>query len=516
MILKIHTNTCRSLLSILMFRCVLGSSVFEALLENNQMYVNWNHAENAWNVKFQNAHLADLVIAQVCARHPCQNIGADGMYACHELRYLISSSAWSHANLKFSDDDCLSLLSPMPATSSMWASAQKQYSSSFGITVQWPLSLSITYTPAILQPFLLNHTFNSSTWQLPVRLILMKRFMDIPLVAIHMEHLVIPLQISQTIRHADMQFEHECVRRGLSAAPLSTMDLFQNARGDLVCVWDCRFDHIRVPFNSAPMPKSTNITPASPQQMCLPFPATFAAVEFDFLIEISGVTTPSLLSNVFLQSLDSAGDNMAMEMTNALKLSVNVYLSIPETTYHNINFRSLVYRCVAFRQETHNFQTAPNSDYVPHVESQTYKDPFPFYSAPRNFSLSRRLLFDTLQTPFVVSGIAIIPATTLPSAKIDESLRRALTSTPHQSFGTLVTETYDLQISNIHVLSLPLDRDESIKSPVESINLSIVIFLVCAIVVPSLFFVYLQYSKSKKNNSRESQVVPEVNWLVAT
>lgn len=132
--------------------------------------------------------------------------------------------------------------------------------------------------------------------------------------------------------------EHECARRGLRAPPLSTMDLFLNDNGALVCNWNCRPDHVRSQWNLEPLPK--NLSAVDPgRHLCWPLPPDFVAVMFSLHVGTS-MRAPhaSLLPDAFYGSLNDLADIIQTDTFP----SGMVLLNVPRSSFDNFKFPALM------------------------------------------------------------------------------------------------------------------------------------------------------------------------------
>lgn len=456
--------------------------------DDNSIRVAWSAALQAWDVRFVSPRKAALVIPQLCpASQQCSARASDGIFSCSELRYLLQQGNWHNYNLAFAPDQCLQKLSPMPATDSAWQQAVGAYSSTLDVHVVWPLAVRIYHhlNSSTLTPYVKPHDSSIS-----MRLLFITRFINSPVMAVHVESFTIPLRLPQNTM-LSATFQHECSRRGLQAPLLSTMDLFVNARGDQVCVWDCRYDCFRVPWNSAPpllanmqlvwqaLPSyainssnssnssvathshinataSTSLSNTHTERICQALPSVFTAVEFDFTLQVDGVTSPQLLDDAFLTQLDQAADRMSLEATNKNKRESTIMLSIRHTAYNYIQFDNFILRAVSSRRKTDLYTITENALYVPNSPDE---DPETASAGP----LSRRLLQENTASSFVVYGICIIASTTLPGTTVESNLRSTLLALPVSAFHTDARDKYGLQIIRIH--TLPPEPQTQTPSP---------------------------------------------------
>jgi hypothetical protein len=144
--------------------------------------------------------------------------------------------------------------------------------------------------------------------------------------------------------------QNECVRRGLASPLYSSMRLVKSPLGTETCVYECRPDHVRWPWNSDPFPASQ--APSLALAQCKPIPETFFAVEFDLRAELHMAhAIPELLTPDFLHTMDrlSSLAEGGIRASNPDIQSVIVLISVLGSVYDTQSFQSVIQECVRFR-----------------------------------------------------------------------------------------------------------------------------------------------------------------------
>lgn len=458
--------------------------------DDDGIRVAWSASLQAWDVRFVAPRKASLVIPQLCpVDRSCHTRVPDGIFSCSELRFEMQNGNWQNENIAFAHDDCLQALSPMPATDKAWQTAVSLYSSFHDVHVVWPLAVRIYHHN---NSIFLTKFVDSQHSTLKMRVLYITRFVTSPVVAVHVQSFTVPMRLPQN-NLLSLSVQHECARRGLKAPLLSTMELFVNAYRDEVCIWDCRHDCFRVPWNSAPPLRSNlnfslqplnkalphsqnnislnaNITIANysqitqnntkntkysitsplqePLRVCQALPSAFLAVEFDFVLQVDGVTLPTLLDDLFLEQLDAAADKMSAEATKANKKETTILLTVAQSAYNYIKFDNFILRAISFRRNTDRYSVADNSLYVPQESTTNLQQPQPSSeSGP-----TRRLLQQTPGTSLVVQGLCVISSTSMSAQIVERNLRSTLLSVPVSVFYNNARDKYGLQIIRIHTM----------------------------------------------------------------
>lgn len=291
-----------------------------------------------------------------------------------------------------------------------------------------------------------------------------------------------------------MNLQHECARRGLRAPPLSTMDLFLDDGGALVCNWNCRPDHVRAQWNLAPL--SVNMSAAELAQsrhVCWPFPERFVAVFFSLHVGTT-VRRPhaTLLPPAFYDGVNALADDMQQERFGGGM----VLLNVPSSSFDNVKFRRIVRDAVRFRGMEGQYEVLDlgtlNAAYNVRVSGDS--------------PTRRRLLeLGAAQGVLTVEGVAINPEAALKPARyiaeVNDAVAAARTRLP-----SALTDVGSVDVKELHrvapTTATPPTADDSASSHARrsaAIGLEVVFFLAAGIVT----CFYMASSKRRRRGGGE-------------
>ena len=152
----------------------------------------------------------------------------------------------------------------------------------------------------------------------------------------HAVHTVVLPRQRQSALTISMQ--NGCVAIGLSAPAFGSVRSV-DVGGRPRCVWECRADMLRQPYNSEP-PTPAQLDPSHPDHAqlavkyaCIALPSTWVAAVFGFVVETS--VSPSDVG--YAQALFDAVDRLALAVGKdmiAAGLQGVMLFSIRDTVYH--------------------------------------------------------------------------------------------------------------------------------------------------------------------------------------
>ena len=254
--------------------------------------------------------------------------------------------------------------------------------------------------------------------------------------------------------------EHECARRGLRAPPLSTMDLFLNDNGALVCNWNCRPDHVRAQWNLEPLP--TNLSGVDPQEhLCWPLPPDFVAVLFSVHIGTT-LRAPhaSLLPKAFYDDVNELADII---QTDTFPAGM-VLLNIPRSSFDSVKFPALL------------ADAAKSMGGVYEVLA---------LESPLEVAARRLLSLGSEQGTLVAEGVAINPRTTLSPAAYVKETREAVQAVRNRLPPSIV-DVGSVSVQELHRLATvaappPADAPARSRGRSAALGLELVFALVAGV-----------------------------------
>lgn len=221
------------------------------------------------------------------------------------------------------------------------------------LCVLFPSGLQITRNDTQLSRF--NQINSTDTVHIRIRMLHLTFVSNIKRYEIHSicstVHVVKPVTLDAVV-----SIQNECASRGLRAPEFSSMRLTRHMSGLETCVWDCRPDYVRWPWNSDPLLK-TQVE--SNYKKCRPISRSFVSVQFTLQVEMHvSVVVPALLSTTVLDYLNvlAAQIEQAFLNTHSNIADVIVLLGVQESRYQTQEFDDIITKCVAFHktQEYHH------------------------------------------------------------------------------------------------------------------------------------------------------------------
>ena len=212
-----------------------------------------------------------------------------------------------------------------------------------------------------------------------------------------------------------LSMQNGCVAIGLSAPAFGNVRSV-DVGGRPRCVWECRADMLRQPYNSEP-PTPAQLDPSHPDHAqlavkyaCIALPSTWVAAVFGFVVETS--VSPSDVG--YAQALFDAVDRLALSVGKdmiAAGLQGVMLFSIRDTVYHS-----------SFAERIGQLQAAACvvaavADSACSTASSTVKNP--------DYVYRRRLLADNTLAQAQIEGLFIADQTTglAEVGKIEQSVQ---------------------------------------------------------------------------------------------
>lgn len=393
----------------------------------------WKAFSQSWVVEFPNNFGSQVLVPQLCVGGvQCSTVDASAQQlSCVELVSLLHAPGWQHANAPFLEEQGCPELFQDWSTPQAISAAQVILSdpcSEACIQALPPRYIEIFLNAQDLAPFATQSPEAESIdgYNLLVRLLYISQTAGI--FAVHTSTSLLELHIPRDRAGGVLKLEHECVRRGLRAPPLSSMDLSLTAQGTQICTWTCRPDHVRSPWNLPPPLRTDNKT----AHICRPLPRSLSAVEFEFSVFISlQGPVAQLLPQQFFDDLNTLANNFENELQLA---DAVVSLKVPDSTFDDTTFRHLVDAHVFFRD-----------DGSAHAGYSIHKNE---HYAPVG---ARRLLQQDASAFLFSDGIIFTSDTRASPANIDAEVQRAAATEAVAAPSTeFIVATNNLQIVRLY------------------------------------------------------------------
>jgi hypothetical protein len=140
-----------------------------------------------------------------------------------------------------------------------------------------------------------------------------------------------------------LSVQNPCTALGFSAPAYGSVASV-NVKGRQRCMWSCRADKVRTPYNAAP-PTREQVNVSSPQHaaLLLPYecrhvPATWAVTFFELTLETSMLPSDSEYAQAFYDALDLLAAAVERNITRANAGSHMVLLATRASAYHPVPF----------------------------------------------------------------------------------------------------------------------------------------------------------------------------------
>jgi hypothetical protein len=215
------------------------------------------------------------------------------------------------------------------------------------MTIRQPLSLQIVNDPDMLQ--LVGREVNATEEGLnttrPVFEIMLRITQVLKLQRLFAYHqsLVRVVVVTPTVSSITFSIQNPCTARGYTAPEFGAVSLKQIEQRER-CMWTCRIDLLRQPYNSIP-PTVEQLNESRPEYAvldtkyaCRALPQHWVAIYFGFEIHTHMIAT----SSEYTQILYDALDRMARAIETDFEkhdMEVIVALSVHNSIYHPVRFR---------------------------------------------------------------------------------------------------------------------------------------------------------------------------------
>ena len=316
---------------------------------------------DSWTVTFPNQFNADVLAPQLCAapNTSCVVPVNTQHLSCEQLAATLRDPTWHVASSMALDQD------PCPGVLQGWQHVEKR--------TEAQLLLGAPYDNLrALPPSAVDITSSGSFVPPPgpdgsIHVILRITFLTFTGSGYATHQFAHPLMLRapRDLAGVVLRLQHECSAQGLQSLPLSSLVLSW-ASGYPACVWQCRPDYIRHPWNSAPPEKQHNITTG--HQFCRALPTLFTAIEFEFYITTSlNSPVPAQLSASVLSELDDVSTLLEEALAQHGSKSNIVTAKVPGSMFDDVQFDALVRRHVFVLGQSSSFEILLNQDFSPPV-----------------------------------------------------------------------------------------------------------------------------------------------------
>lgn len=309
--------------------------------------------DNAWSVylRKQDGYEHEVLIAEIC-RPPCAHVlpSAQSQLDCAALASSFNDARWYNAfassQARNSSQFCDSLRSRATVFQNS-ANRVLDAADAAGADAAQGVPLVRLRAPLVLVIY--NEEQFVRAWTAEVRADVVAVTVRITQVAplqsvfvVHRSILTVHLtRPAQSILTLSVQ--NPCTALGLSAPAFASVASV-SVRGRQRCMWNCRSDRIRKPYNSAP-PTREEMNASSPQHAalplpyaCLPLPPTWSATLFELTLESNVIPSDSDYAQTFYDALDRFAASAERNLTLVHGGSPVVLLAVRDSIYHPVAF----------------------------------------------------------------------------------------------------------------------------------------------------------------------------------
>lgn len=327
----------------------IGSSDLQVLVTG----ATFRAYENAWTVDMgrQEADVNIVLFFAVC-EGPCSRDGetnrwqADRYYTvdCEALLLSLTAPPWHNAYLAAQAADaaagpafCEGIRSAPVAVQANASSILSDAAGGALVRIRSPLSMVVFNEPELLQQWTVPAGANSSdVFSFSFRVTQVSIVGD----KFELRHTVHTLLLrTPPQRVLTLALRNGCTAIGLSAPAFGSVRSVV-VGGRTRCVWECRADMVREPYNSQP-PTLAQLDPGDPEYAklstkyaCLPLPQAWVATVFGFVVETQLSPTDVGYAQALFDAVDRLAAAVRQDLAAAGELGVIVF-SIRDSVYHS-------------------------------------------------------------------------------------------------------------------------------------------------------------------------------------
>ena len=408
-------------LLVLLFFCAVAAAQTDFVAESELQiaHVYWRAAENAWEVSFVHAlqlQSIDLLVFELCLP-PCyhQKTLDAHMLSCSGLANAFKQPAFYNDYMLRNANNSMQLCAEM---SSQHSSVQRLVSRVLTASNGAPLAL--VRAPLLLMLF--NEPELHDKWTKIVSLDFFSIAVRVSYVTIIQSHFV----LRRDIVHIELRLpalqamtfgvENFCTASGFSAPEFGAVSL-QNISGSMRCVWKCRADMVKIPFNSEPATQEQlNVSNAQyalqhVKYSCLSLPTDWQAILFELTLETQMILAYTEYSQPLLNAIDRLAEAVRQSVLRGKEGFV--ILSIPNELSYAQSLQELL---AAWHAAQCKVQGNLECGSLSEVDNPSYA------------SSRRRMLSHALRN-IRVEGIYIVQASTSVLEQDSEGVQEQLTNT---------------------------------------------------------------------------------------
>ena len=277
--------------------------------------------ENAWSVSFGDlpGHAFDLLVFELCRSH-CSLVpeGTSRPQSCTSLAQSFQEPGWHNEYMASAGNGSARLCADMHT-----APRQVQVAASHVLSDETGRALALVRAPLVL--VLYNEDALVKRWMSQEQQDLLGVSVCVSYVTSLRTHFVLRrsvlrVQVRRPVRDVlTFGVLNPCTAAGFSAPELGSVTGVRT-NGRLRCVWHCRADSIRVPYNAPPPTREQlNVSHAEYAQLrikyaCMQPPSAWTATVFVFSLETVSLPVESGVAQSLLNALDSMAETLRQRL----------------------------------------------------------------------------------------------------------------------------------------------------------------------------------------------------------
>jgi len=301
--------------------------------------------ENAWSVSFLIPTTYSVLVFALC-REPCPPVSSEyQLYGCKAMLSVLQEPSWynQYLNSIVSEVDGESLCNTMRSTPAATQIAlDKIITDNKGgalVRLRYPRTLVIFYEEEIIQSWM---TVTNGEYGLSFRATQIEILGEHFGIRHYKDHvLLLNVTDNNKLLRGSMIFalRNVCTELGYSAPEFANVHSVVKG-GRMRCVWNCRADMLRQPYNSAP-PTIQEVNTSSAEYAsltvkyaCVKLPESYSAAVFGFSIETSLMQSDIGYEQALYDAIDLLSIKVKSDLA-AANLDGTIIFSIKNSVYHN-------------------------------------------------------------------------------------------------------------------------------------------------------------------------------------
>lgn len=301
--------------------------------------------DNAWSVYLykEDGYVHEVLIIEIC-RPPCTHALplAEEQLDCAALASSLNDTGWYNAYIASQVHNSSHLCDLLRSRAAVF-----QNSANHVLDATEGVPLVRLRAPLVLAIFNDENFVSAWTTQVTPELVsLTMRITQVaPLQNVFVVHRsVFTVQLTRPMQSIlTLSVQNPCTAVGFSAPAFASVASV-SVRGRQRCMWNCRSDRIRKPYNSVP-PTRDEMNASSPQHAalslpyeCLPLSSAWTATFFELTLESSMLPSDSEYAQTFYDALDRFAAAVERNLTAGRGGSHVLLLAIKDSMYHPVSF----------------------------------------------------------------------------------------------------------------------------------------------------------------------------------